>query len=325
MPAPISFRDEIDALMVTGAPMNENQATPVVTNEQELFERIADKCDALNDSYNTLDENKANRGEVFSKDEVDAMPTDGSSNLVTSGGIAKSLGQLSPRWGVSAEKTVLTFSDGSRQLLDVSGALTASLLPDISNLTGVYLGTTVSSIGDNAFRYCTTLKVVECSNVVSIGQQAFANCPALEVIDFGNSLLAVPTATNNSFTNLPEKCSFVVPDSIAEDWKDAPIWSSAELSSKVVSQEDWQYVRKKDLFDIARYLGPIRELSLIGSADYELEDLRTRLDVIITTLKSIGGGKFPALDDIDPIGEGDYEIDDLKNRLDTLLTALKAV
>ena len=27
--------------------MNENQATPVVTNEQELFERIADKCDAV--------------------------------------------------------------------------------------------------------------------------------------------------------------------------------------------------------------------------------------------------------------------------------------
>ena len=120
MPAPISFRDEIDALMVTGAPMNENQATPVVTNEQELFERIADKCDALNDSYNALDENKANRGEVFSKDEVDAMPTDGSNNLVTSGSIAKSFGQLSPRWGVSAEKTVLTFSSAAASITPAS-------------------------------------------------------------------------------------------------------------------------------------------------------------------------------------------------------------
>ena len=325
MPAPISFRDEIDALMATGAPMAENQADPVVTNEQELFERIADKCDALNDSYNTLDENKANRGEVFSKDEVDEMPTDGSSNLVTSGGIAKSLGQLSPRWGVSTEKTVLTFSDGSRPILDVSGALTASLLPDISNLTGVYLGTTVSSVGDNAFRYCATLKVVECPNVASIGQQAFANCTSLEVVDFGTTLLAVPTLSGNSFSNIPESCAFVVPDGIVEDWKDASIWSGADLKSKIVSQEDWQYVRKKDLFDISRYLGPIRDLTLIGNDEYELEDIRTRLDVIITTLKSIGGGKFPALDDIDPIGEGDYEIDDLKDRLDTLLTALKAV
>lgn len=76
--------------------------------------------------------------------------------------------------------------------------------------------------------------------------------------------------------------------------------------------------------DFAKHLGPIRELTLIGNADYELEDLRTRLDVIITTLKNIGEGLFPALDDVTPIGEADYEIEDIRDRLDAVLTALKS-
>lgn len=348
MPAPISFRSEIDALIETGAPMTENQATPVVTNTQALFERVADKCDALNDQCLTLEQNKANTADVFSKTDVDTVPTDNSSNLLTSGTITKLMSKSNPRIGVEDTKTVLMFSNGSRQILDIAGILKASNLPDTNDLVGLYLGTAVTYVDTEAFYYCGNLEVVDAPKVTSIGNKsfyrclklktvsapsleylhskAFNECSSLQVIDFGSTLQTVPILENeDGLLGVPTSCALVVPNELAEEWRETTPWSTYE--SMVHSQDEWKIVHKYEILNmnIGQYLEPIRQLTLIGDGNYDTDDLKNRLDVIITTLKSIGTGKIAGLEDVTPIGDNDYVIDDVRSRLDAVITALQKV
>lgn len=119
------------------------------------------------------------------------------------------------------------------QVVQGAGYSGIIILPETVNYRGVTY--TVSSIGDNAFFYCTGLEYVEISSTVtSIGNNAFYGCTALEEIDipdnvadigssaFNNCSGATSLRLGSSLTTIPEfafsYCSslekVVVPDSV---------------------------------------------------------------------------------------------------------------
>ena len=70
---------------------------------------------------------------------------------------------------------------------------------------------TVTSIADDAFAYCSRLKSVELNNVVSIGNYAFSNCDNLESITIPNSVKLIG---NNAFLECHKLASVDIPESV---------------------------------------------------------------------------------------------------------------
>ena len=175
-----NFRDDIDALIATGSPLAENQATPVVTNAKTVFEAIADKCVLLDGLCAALNSAKANKNEVFAKTDIDEVPTDDSTNLITSGGIAAALARIEPRSGVDTTKTVFVYDDGSRKVVDVTGALMRSDIPGYATVAEVYLGSTVTSISSEVFQLCENIKRIVGPSLTLVKSQALYHNTSLE-------------------------------------------------------------------------------------------------------------------------------------------------
>ena len=77
-----------------------------------------------------------------------------------------------------------------------------------------YNGTTysVTSIGDDAFKYCISLKSIEIGNsVTSIGDDAFSGCSNLTSIEIPNSVTSIG---NNAFSGCLRLTSIEIPNSV---------------------------------------------------------------------------------------------------------------
>ena len=75
-------------------------------------------------------------------------------------------------------------------------------------------GTTynVTSIGDNAFSYCSSLESVNISEgVTSIGNGAFSDCPCLENINFPESIISIG---NNAFSGCSSLTNITIPKGV---------------------------------------------------------------------------------------------------------------
>ena len=84
-------------------------------------------------------------------------------------------------------------------------SIPASQVPARINLTGVTIGNTVTSIGQNAFLGCTNLTSVTftpTSTLTSIGQSAFQSCSGLTSVTIPNSVTSILSTAFASCTNL---------------------------------------------------------------------------------------------------------------------------
>lgn len=79
-----------------------------------------------------------------------------------------------------------------------------------TGLTSVDLPNTVTSLEASCFRYCTSLEEITIpSSVTSMGSYALGNCSSMEKIRFESA--SPPSATSNTFYNLPTTCVIEVP------------------------------------------------------------------------------------------------------------------
>jgi hypothetical protein len=124
-------------------------------------------------------------------------------------------------------------------------------------LASITLPSSVTSIGNSAFRSCTAFTSINIpSGCHTIGSYAFYGCSALtsinipsgvttiesntfygcknmQVYDFSTHT-SVPTLANkNAFTSIPSTCKIKVPSSLLNDWKTATNWST--YASRIVA------------------------------------------------------------------------------------------
>lgn len=96
-----------------------------------------------------------------------------------------------------------------------------------TNLTSIYVGTAVTSIGSNTFTDCTSLiDVTLAPGVTSIGDQAFAFCTSMTSINIPESVISIGAL---AFQRCDSLASIVIPNSVTT------ITFSAFATSKVVN------------------------------------------------------------------------------------------
>lgn len=79
----------------------------------------------------------------------------------------------------------------------------------------------------------------------SLGNWTFNGCSALEVVDFGDTVREqVPTIGADSFANVPNTCTIVVPDKQYNAWIAAPNWAAlVEADYKFLRFSEWKHHR----------------------------------------------------------------------------------
>ena len=109
-------------------------------------------------------------------------------------------------------------SDGTSYSVTGIGSCTDT---DIS-ITNIYNELQVTSIGNDAFKNCSSLISVNIpDSVISIGDYAFDNCTSLESVDLGNSLASIGSC---AFYNCSSLVSINIPDSVTSIDSNAFYW-----------------------------------------------------------------------------------------------------
>ena len=92
-----------------------------------------------------------------------------------------------------------------------------------NSLTTIVLPDGVRSLGELAFHHCTSLKsVIIPSSVTSLGKSVFNGDSALEEIHC--KATTPPTATENTFLEVPSDCIIYVPENCSEAYRQADFW-----------------------------------------------------------------------------------------------------
>ena len=127
------------------------------------------------------------------------------------------------------------FQSGTEQTRSLTTITNSSGYYGNSNLTSVYIGSHVTSIGSSSFFACTSLTSITISNkvtsignsafndcrtlpsinipdsVTSLGQSVFASCAALASVTIGNSVTSIG---NYAFKTCTSLVSITIPDSV---------------------------------------------------------------------------------------------------------------
>ena len=114
----------------------------------------------------------------------------------------------------------------------------------------------ITSIGSNAFSYCSNLTTVTIGNgVKSIGNSAFNNCSGLTSVTIGNSVTSIG---NGAFACCSKLANITIPDSVISIGGSA-FYGCGSLTSIIipdsVTKIDKGVFRRCDKLDVITYLG----------------------------------------------------------------------
>ena len=147
----------------------------------------------------------------------------------------------------------VTFAENS-QLATIGAYAFAGNSSNYMQFTSIEIPSSVTSIGNYAFNYCTKLDNItfeENSQLTSIGQYAFQNCTSLTNIELPSSLTsignyafsnctklysircfaeAVPTTASTAFNNAPSNMSIQVPENSVDLYKAASPWNNYKVT-----------------------------------------------------------------------------------------------
>ena len=148
-----------------------------------------------------------------------------------------------------ASGCILDFGDGTSTNCILGGANNLRVYPNM--LQAIHIGSRVTSIGNYAFSYCSSLASITIpsgvtsigayafaycyslasitipSGVTSIGYSAFISCCSVAFYDFTSftSAASAPTlADTHVFDNMAADCRIRVPSALADAWKTATTW-----------------------------------------------------------------------------------------------------
>ena len=147
----------------------------------------------------------------------------------------------------------VTFAENS-QLATIGNYAFAGNSSNYMQFTSIEIPSSVTSIGNYAFQYCTKLANItfeENSQLASIGQYAFQNCTSLTNIELPSTLTsisgyafynctkllsircfaeAVPTTASTAFNNAPSNMSIQVPENSVDLYKAASPWNNYKVT-----------------------------------------------------------------------------------------------
>ena len=122
--------------------------------------------------------------------------------------------------------------DGTVEITDYNGSAKTVDIPEKIN------GKSVTSIGDCAFRYCTSLKSITIPNsVMEIGSSAFSGCSSLTSITILNSVTEIGVYAFKGCTSLT---SITIPNSVTEIG-DSTFWGCSSLTAIYVAVDNKNY------------------------------------------------------------------------------------
>ena len=122
--------------------------------------------------------------------------------------------------------------DGTVEITDYNGSAKTVDIPEKIN------GKSVTSIGDCAFRYCTSLKSITIPNsVIEIGSSAFSGCSSLTSITIPNSVTEIGVYAFKGCTSLT---SITIPNSVT-NIGDSTFWGCSSLTAIYVAVDNKNY------------------------------------------------------------------------------------
>ena len=122
--------------------------------------------------------------------------------------------------------------DGTVEITDYNGSAKTVDIPEKIN------GKSVTSIGDCAFRYCTSLKSITIPNsVMEIGSSAFSGCSSLTSITIPNSVTEIGVYAFKGCTSLT---SITIPNSVT-NIGDSTFWGCSSLTAIYVTVDNKNY------------------------------------------------------------------------------------
>ena len=122
--------------------------------------------------------------------------------------------------------------DGTVEITDYNGSAKTVDVPEKIN------GKSVTSIGNCAFRYCTSLKSITIPNsVMEIGSSAFSGCSSLTSITIPNSVTEIDVYAFKGCTSLT---SITIPNSVT-NIGDSTFWGCSSLTAIYVAVDNKNY------------------------------------------------------------------------------------
>ena len=122
--------------------------------------------------------------------------------------------------------------DGTVEITDYNSSAKTVDIPEKIN------GKSVTSIGDCAFRYCTSLKSITIPNsVMEIGSSAFSGCSSLTSITIPNSVTEIGVYAFKGCTSLT---SITIPNSVT-NIGDSTFWGCSSLTAIYVAVDNKNY------------------------------------------------------------------------------------
>ena len=95
------------------------------------------------------------------------------------------------------------FQSGTEQTRNLTSITTSAGYYFNSNLTSIYVGSNVTSIGSSAFGYCTALTSITIGNsVTTLGSYSFSSCVSLTSINIPDSVTSIGLSAFNGCGSL---------------------------------------------------------------------------------------------------------------------------